>query len=115
MSFQRRTIQLARTAYDRQFGGDQAGGVPYNKAVDIGSFPGLVGTSFASLLRQDSLPVIDRARIWAWAPEDLRQRAWPEIGAVLADHARQAGFDPDLAFPPPVVPEPDAVADATGE
>jgi hypothetical protein len=110
-----RFMQLARTAYDRQFGGDQAGGVPYNKAVDIGSFPGLVGTSFASLLRQDSLPVIDRARIWAWAPEDLRRRAWPDIGTVLAEHARQAGFAPERAFPPPIVPEPDAIAETAGD
>jgi len=110
-----RFVQLARTAYDRQFGGDNAGGVPYNKAVDIGSFPGLVATSFAALMRQDSMPVIDRARIWAWAPDELRQRAWPEVGSLLIEHARQAGFDPDRAFPPPSVPDAEAIAETAGE
>jgi len=106
-----RFMQLARTAYDRQFGGDNAGGVPYNKAVDIGSFPDLVTASFTALLRLESMPLIDRARIWAWAPEDLRERAWQTVGSVLVEHARGAGLDPIRAFPPPADPTVQAVAE----
>lgn len=96
-----RFMVLARKAYDRQFGGENPGGIPYNKAVDIGTFPELVSGSFAALLRQETMPVIDRARIWAWSPDELRKQVWPDVGSLLAEHATEAGFDPLRAFPPP--------------
>jgi hypothetical protein len=52
--------------------------------------------------------VLVRARIWAWAPESLRNRAWARIGPTLVAHAEAVGLDPARAFPVP----PEAAAKA---
>jgi hypothetical protein len=48
---------------------------------------------------QESLPVMERARIWAWAPDQLRETLPPEAGGRLREAATAAGLDADRAFP----------------
>jgi hypothetical protein len=53
-------------------------------------------------MKQESNPVLVRARMWAWAPEELRARTWPRLEPVLISHAEAAGLNPALAFPSPI-------------
>jgi hypothetical protein len=45
--------------------------------------------------------VLMRARIWAWAPDELKLRAWPKLKDSFAEQAVSAGLDPARAFPIP--------------
>jgi hypothetical protein len=56
-------------------------------------------------MTQESLPVLERARIWAWAPEPLRATASPAVIEKLRSAAAAAGLDPDRAFPAPGIPK----------
>lgn len=96
-----RFIQLARAAYDRRYGaaGDEA--VHVNPEAQLPPFPKIVDASFENAMRRDSVPTLVRARIWAWAPDALRERTWPRLGETLAIQAEAAGLDPARAFPPP--------------
>jgi hypothetical protein len=60
-----------------------------------------VDTSFQRLMTQGSETVMMRARIWAWAPDELKLRAWPKIRKSLEDQATAADLDPARAFPEP--------------
>jgi hypothetical protein len=53
------------------------------------------------MMKQGKSPVLMRARIWAWAPDELKLRAWPKLKDSLAEQATAAGLDPARAFPMP--------------
>jgi hypothetical protein len=108
-----RFMVLARKAHDRQFEGDLPGGVPANKMVELAPFPTLVDLSFKSLMRQETMPLIDRARIWAWTPDDIKKRTWPDLRTTLIAQAKSAQLDPDRAFPAPSGDPGDIPADAS--
>ena len=88
---------MARATYDRRYGN----GEHVNPEARLPPFPELVDGSFENLLRKDALPILVRARIWAWAPEQLRARSWPRLEETLVAQAETAGLDPARAFPPP--------------
>jgi hypothetical protein len=75
--------------------------VHVNKEAQLPPFPRIVDASFESAMKQESNPVLVRARMWAWAPEELRARTWPKLETVLTTHAEAAGLDPARAFPAP--------------
>jgi hypothetical protein len=105
-----RFVKLAYSVYDRRYGESAPGTVHVAKEGRLPPFPELVDASFESAMKQESTPVLVRARIWAWAPEMLRNRAWPRIGPTLVAHANAVGLDPARAFPVP--PEAEAEAEA---
>jgi hypothetical protein len=71
------------------------------KFVDIGSFPDLVDQSFQGLLKTGEGPLLLRSRIWQWAPEELKVRAWPNLKEAFTKQAIEAGLEPGRAFPKP--------------
>ena len=97
-----RFIKLAWSVYDRQYGASTSGAVHVNKEARLPPFPLIVDASFESAMKQESNPVLVRARMWAWAPEELRARTWPRLEPVLTSHAEAAGLNPALAFPSPI-------------
>jgi hypothetical protein len=96
-----RFLKMAYRVYDKKYSVSDPTQVRVQKQVDIGSFPELVDASFDGMMRQGKGPVLMRARIWAWAPEELKVRAWPKLEESLAEQATAAGLDPARAFPRP--------------
>jgi hypothetical protein len=66
-----------------------------------------VDNSFENVMKQASMPVMERARIWAWAPEKLRENTYQSLAETLQSHAEAAGLDPQRAFPPPADAKPE--------
>lgn len=96
-----RFLQVAKTVYDREYGPKGGRTVHVNPEGRLPPFQVLVDSSFENVLRKESLSLLVRARIWAWARDDLRERAWPKLGETLTIQAEAAGFDPARAFPAP--------------
>jgi hypothetical protein len=94
-------LKMAYKVYDKKYSASDPTKIRVQKQVDIGSFPELVDTSFEGMMKQGKSPVLMRARIWAWAPEELKERAWPKLKDSLAEQATAAGLDPARAFPMP--------------
>ena len=104
-----RFIRLAYSVYDKRYGASAPGSVHVSKEAKLPPFPQVVDASFESAMKQGSTPLLVRARIWAWAPDEMKKRIWPRLGETLAAQAGEAGLDPARAFPPP--PEADGAAD----
>jgi hypothetical protein len=94
-------LRMAYRVYDKKYSASDPTKIRVQKQVDIGSFPELVDASFDLMMRQGDAAVMTRARIWAWAPEELKIRAWPKLKDSLAEQATAAGLDPNRAFPQP--------------
>ena len=102
-----RYLRVAHSVYDRRF----ALSTPNEKYVldeaRLMEFPQLVTNSFENVMKQASMPVLERARIWAWAPIKLRESSYPALRETLRSQAEAAGLDPERAFPPPADTKPD--------
>jgi len=96
-----RFIRLAFSVYDKRYGASAPGTVHVNKEAKLPPFPQVVDASFESAMKQSSTPLLVRARIWAWAPEELKKRIWPRLGETLIAQATESGLDGGRAFPPP--------------
>jgi hypothetical protein len=96
-----RFLAIAHAAYDRRYAVTAERAIHVNHEARLPPFPDLVAATFETVMRQETTPLLVRARIWAWAPESLRRGAWPRIGATLAAQAEAAGLDPERSFPPP--------------
>ena len=96
-----RFLGLAYSLYDRRYAASAPGTKHVAKEAQLPPFPQIVDASFESAMKQESTPVLLRARIWAWAPEELKKRVWGRLGETLAAQATAAGLDPARAFPPP--------------
>jgi len=96
-----RFLRIAHTTYDRRYAVSAANPVHVNPEARLPPFPRLVDASFENVMRRDSTPILVRARIWAWAPDTLRERTWPALGEALVVQAEAADLDPARAFPPP--------------
>ncbi len=96
-----RFLRIAHAAYDRRYAvtADQA--IHVNPEARLPPFPDLVASTFETVMRQQTTPLLVRARIWAGAPESLRRAAWPRVGATLVEEAEVAGLDPGRSFPQP--------------
>jgi hypothetical protein len=92
---------MAYKVYDKKYSVSDPTKIRVTKQMDIGSFPELVDASFELMMKQGKSPVLMRARIWAWAPDELKLRAWPKLKDSLAEQATAAGLDPARAFPMP--------------
>ena len=102
-----RFVKLAFTLYDRRYAATVPGSKHVAKEAQLPPFPELVGNSFESAMKQESTPLLVRARIWAWAPAEIKARVWERLGPTLTTQASAAGLDPALAFPPPAGTSPD--------
>jgi|GEM_PF-448747 len=96
-----RFLRMAYKVYDKKYSVSDPTKVRVQKQMDIGSFPELVDASYELMMKQGKSPVLMRARIWAWAPEELKERAWPKLKDALIEQATAAGLDPARAFPMP--------------
>lgn len=96
-----RYIRIAHGVYDRRYSVTAPGKKFVLEEAQLLPFPKLVENSFAAVLRQASLPALVRARVWAWAPETLRDSTYDGLADTLRESATAAGLDPDRAFPPP--------------
>jgi hypothetical protein len=95
-----RFVKLAFTLYDRRYAATVPGSKHVAKEAQLPPFPELVANSFESAMKQESTPLLVRARIWAWAPAEIKARVWERLGPILTAQASEAGLDPALAFPP---------------
>ena len=95
-----RFVKLAFTLYDRRYAATVPGSKHVAKEAQLPPFPELVANSFESAMKQESTPLLVRARIWAWAPAEIKARVWERLGPILTAEASEAGLDPALAFPP---------------
>jgi len=96
-----RFLKMAYKVYDKKYSASDPTKIRVQKQMDIGSFPELVDASFELMMKQGKSPVLMRARIWTWAPEELKERAWPKLKDSLIEQATAAGLDPTRAFPMP--------------
>lgn len=96
-----RFVRIAKSAYERTYGEKGGPSVHVNPEGRLPPFPRIMDTSFENVMKQQATSVMVRARIWAWAPAQLRERAWPAIGELLTVQAEAAGLDPERAFPMP--------------
>ena len=96
-----RFLKMAYRVYDKKYSVSDPTKIRVQKQVDIGSFPELVDASFEAMMKQGTGPVLLRARIWAWAPEELKIRAWPKLKDSLTAQAVAGGLDPARSFPKP--------------
>jgi len=97
-----RFLRMAYNVYDKRYKvSDPSKAMRIQKFVDIGSFPDLVDQSFQGLLKTGEGPLLLRSRIWQWAPEELKVRAWPNLKEAFTKQAIEAGLEPGRAFPKP--------------
>jgi hypothetical protein len=96
-----RFVQLAYSVYDKRYAASAPGTKHVSKEAQLPPFPKIVDASFTSAMKQESNAVLVRARIWAWAPEELKARNWLQLRELLASQAAAAGLDPARAFPAP--------------
>jgi hypothetical protein len=106
-----RYIRVAHSVYDRRFATSRPGERMVLEEAKLLDFPKLVENSFVNVMQQTSLPILARARIWAWTPDALRQAAYSSLAEGLRGEAEAAGIDPKRAFPPPEKDEEPAVGD----
>ena len=92
-----RYLALADSAYERRYAAPNAKFVL--EEARLPPFRELVANSFVGLMGQEGLPLMERARIWAWSPEQLRAALSPQVGDKLRAAATAAGLDVDRAFP----------------
>jgi hypothetical protein len=92
-----RYLALADSAYERRYAAPNAKFVL--EEARLPPFRELVANSFVGLMGQEGLPLMERARIWAWSPEPLRAALSPQVGDKLRAAATAAGLDADRAFP----------------
>lgn len=100
-----RYLAVAFRAYDRRYSASDPQAKFVLDEAKLLPFPKLVENSFQSVMRQESLPVMLRARIWAWAPDKLRTESYEPLAETLRGQAEAAGLDPDRAFPRPAEAE----------
>ena len=100
-----RYLSIAEAAYEKRYAASDPSAKFILEEAKLLPFPELVANSFAGIMTQESLPVLERARIWAWAPEPLRATASPAVIEKLRSAAAAAGLDPDRAFPAPGIPK----------
>lgn len=96
-----RFLGVANTVYDKRFASSRPGEVFILEDAKLVDFPKIVENSFKKMMLDPSLSLLLRARIWSWAPEILRQKAYDEIATTLAEQATAAGLTPERAFPAP--------------
>lgn len=108
-----RFVGLAFKIHERHQGSAKTGPKAVLDPNRLGSFADLFATSFEGMMRQGSGPVLERARIWSLAPDELKLRTWKALQRPLAEQAKAAGLDPDRAFPAP--PGVDAKKPATAD
>jgi len=103
-----RYLRVAHSVYDRRFASSTPNEQYVLEDARLVEFPKLVDNSFENVMKQASMPVLERARIWAWAPETLRENSDQSLVETLHAQAEAAGLDPERAFPSPARPEPAA-------
>jgi hypothetical protein len=105
-----RYLSVANTVYERRFSAADPQAKFVLEESRLQEFPRLVENSFVDVMKQGATPVLERARIWAWAPDRLRELAYPQLAETLRADAEAAGLDPARAFPAPAA----GVDDASG-
>jgi hypothetical protein len=103
-----RYLRVAHSVYDRRFASSTPNEKYVREDVRLVEFPKLVDNSFENVMKQASMPVLERARIWAWAPETLRTNSYQALVETLHSQAEAAGIDPERAFPSPAASKPDS-------
>ena len=94
-----RYLAIAEKAYEKRYAASDPSAKFVLDEAKLPPFRELVANSFAGLMGQESLPVMERARIWAWAPDQLRATLPPEAGGLIRGAATAAGLDVERAFP----------------
>ena len=105
-----RYLTVANSVYDRRFSASNPQAKFVLEESKLLEFPKLVENSFVSVMKQSKMPALERARIWGWAPDRLRELAYPQLAETLTADAEAAGLDPERAFPAPARSQPDSAA-----
>ncbi len=104
-----RFIELASDAHRRyQQDKDVQAIAPGQGRLRLPPFNQMLTDAFSAYMRSAGVSVQLRSRVWTATPIRLRQRVYARLRPVLERQAREAGFDPALAFPQPPGYSPDA-------
>ncbi len=94
-----RYLSIAESAYEKRFAASNPNSKFVLEEAKLLPFPEIVANSFAGVMGDKGLSVLERARIWAWSSPKLRATV-PEAGMEkLREAATAEGLDPDKAFP----------------
>ena len=97
-----RYLTVAQGVYERRYAASDPGSKFVLAEAALLPFPKLVENSFVGVLRDAGVPLLVRARVWAWAPDRLKQDGFESVGEQVRSEAKAAGLDPERAFPAPV-------------
>lgn len=110
-----RYLGVAFTVYDKRFSVTDPNARFVLEDAKLVDFPTLVGNSFESVMKDTGMPILTRARMWAWAPDKIKRAAHASLAEVLETQARAAGLDPSRAFPPPAAEKESPEAGTTSD
>lgn len=96
-----RYMKIAKAVYDKRFGEAERGEDFMLNQSKLLPFSRLLANSFESVMKQENIPVLTRARIWNCAPESLRSESYDKLAAGFRADAEKAGLNPTRAFPAP--------------
>ncbi len=102
-----RYLSIAEAAYEKRYAASTPNAKFVLEEAKLLPFPEIVANSYASVMGEDSLSVMERARIWVCSTKPLRETVPPPVLEKLRAAATKAGLDPDRAFPAPPPPPPE--------
>jgi hypothetical protein len=94
-----RYLSIAESAYERRYSASDPNAKFVLEEAKLLPFPKIVANSYANIMGDDRISVLERARIWAWSAPQLRENATAAVIEKLRAAATAAGLDPDRAFP----------------
>jgi hypothetical protein len=98
-----RFLKVAREAHT-DFNEDMAGDVVpqlQKKRASLEPFDQMVVSTFANMMRSQSLSLFDRARIYQNAPTSLQRRAYNQFAQAVAKQTQAQGVPMQQLFPKP--------------
>jgi hypothetical protein len=94
-----RYLSIADAAYEKRYAASDPNAKYVLDEAKLLPFPEIIANSYASVMGDENLSVMERARIWAWSTEPLRETVPPPVVERLRAAATKAGLDPNRAFP----------------
>lgn len=105
-----RFLGLAFDVYDKRYSASDPATKFTLKDAKLLEFPKLVKNSFDAFFRDGSVSVMERARVWHFAPDNIKSQIYEDLKNDFAKAAKSAGLNPEKAFPA-VSPQEEAGVD----
>ncbi len=96
-----RYLSIAESAYENRFAASNPNAKFVLEEAKLLPFSELVANSFAGVMGDKGISVLERARIWAWSSPKLRATVPEAVMEKLRETATADGLDAERAFPGP--------------